>query len=67
MNYSHTEGIRKTLTGMSRRTPFESGMETAVESLIENYPLFEAEFELFFEDLKKYVSEEIIKLENYNP
>ncbi|MBL0048698.1 MAG: DUF479 domain-containing protein [Bacteroidetes bacterium] len=60
--YAQVEGIRKTLTGMSRRTPFESGMETAVESLVEHYPLFKNEFELFFEELRTYVAGEIIKL-----
>ena len=63
MNYAQVEGIRKTLTGMSRRTPFESGMETAVDSLIEYYPLFKIEFELFFVELKSYVAGEIVKLQ----
>lgn len=62
VNYAQVEGIRKTLTGMSRRTPFESGMETAVESLVEHYPLFKNEFELFFEELKKHVAQETQKL-----
>ena len=67
VNYAQVEGIRKTLTGMSRRTPFESGMEKAVESLVEHYPIFKNEFELFFEELKKYVASETIKLMDHNP
>ena len=55
VNYSNVEGIRKTLTGMSRRTSFNSGMETATEILVQHYPLFENEFELFFEELRNYV------------
>ena len=55
VNYSNVEGIRKTLTGMSRRTSFNSGMETATEILVQHYSLFENEFELFFEELKNYV------------
>ena len=33
VNYCNVEGIRKTLTGMSRRTSFNSGMETATERM----------------------------------
>ncbi len=63
VNYAQVEGIRKTLTGMSRRTPFESGMEKAVESLVEHYPHFQTEFEEFFLYLKDFVAAEISKLE----
>ena len=55
VNYSNVEGICKTLTGMSRRTSFNSGMETATEILVQHYSLFENEFELFFEELRNYV------------
>jgi acyl carrier protein phosphodiesterase len=63
LNYAQLEGIRKTLTGMSKRTPFESGMEKAVESLEASYPIFKNEFSQFFEELQSYVSDEIKKLE----
>ncbi len=62
VNYAQVEGIRRTLTGMSKRTPFESGMETAVDSLVEHYPIFQNEFEAFFEKLQAYVDAEIVKL-----
>lgn len=63
LNYAKVEGIRQTLTGMSRRTPFESGMETAVDSLVEHYGLFEAEFISFFAEIQLHVKKEISKLQ----
>lgn len=62
LNYSKVEGIRQTLTGMSRRTPFESGMETAVDALVEHYALFEAEFIAFFAEIQEHVKEQINRL-----
>jgi len=57
VNYATLEGIRSVLTGMSRRTSFESGMENAEDELRENYKEYEKEFLIFFEDLKAYVLE----------
>jgi acyl carrier protein phosphodiesterase len=54
--YSELDGIKRVLTGMSKRTPFESGMENATEDLITNYTLFEQEFELFFPQLVDFVN-----------
>lgn len=62
VNYAQIDGIKRTLTGMSKRTPFDSKMETAVESMIEYYADFKNEFELFFEELRNYVAIETIKL-----
>jgi acyl carrier protein phosphodiesterase len=48
VNYARTEGIQRALTGMARRTSFRSGMEEAVNDLIQFYDDFENEFRLFF-------------------
>lgn len=52
VNYSKIEGIHQALTGMSRRTPYESKMNEAVQDLRDHYALFEAEFHSFFPLLK---------------
>ncbi|WP_161887697.1 acyl carrier protein phosphodiesterase [Pontibacter russatus] len=57
LSYAQVEGIGQALTGMSRRTPFASGMETAAEELQENYSLYAAEFDAFFPELVQYVEE----------
>lgn len=52
-HYQFIEGIKWTLTGMSRRTSFESHMEIAHKALEEHYEDFDAEFNTFFPDLVK--------------
>ena len=52
--YSEIEGIRTVLTGMSRRTKFESGMEFAADALEENYKLFEEDFRDFFPEIVNF-------------
>jgi acyl carrier protein phosphodiesterase len=54
-SYAKLEGIAQTLSGMSRRAKFESGMETAAEELQQNYSLYAQEFEAFFPELVQYV------------
>lgn len=56
-NYRQTEGIHRALSGMSRRTSFESRMEHAVKDLKKNYDQFEAEFLTFFPDLQQRCKE----------
>ncbi len=51
LNYQHVEGIDRALTGMSRRTPFNSKMEDASKDLKNDYEDYKAEFTLFFPDL----------------
>jgi acyl carrier protein phosphodiesterase len=57
MAYSETEGIRHVLTGMSRRTKFESGMEDAADALIANYADFEMDFKEFFPDILAFTED----------
>lgn len=64
LNYKTIAGINKTLTGMSKRTKFESRMEEAAKYLDRYYTEFEKEFDEYFEELRAYVSvvgEEILK------
>ena len=56
VNYSKPEGIHRALTGMSRRTPFESKMDEAIGDLIKHYDEFKTEFEEFFPVLESYVA-----------
>ena len=61
VNYGDLERLQKNFEGLSRRTPFESGMENAVEDLIKNYNDFLSEFREFFPQLVDYVSRIKIK------
>lgn len=61
INYGKVEGMQRALTGMSRRTSFDSKMEDAVNDLRKHYQAFGDEFEVFFPDLVQYTKEEIEK------
>ena len=54
VNYSKLEGINRTLSGMSHRTPYESKMEEATIDLEKNYEAFKKEFDNFFPTLKTF-------------
>lgn len=62
VGYSYVEGIRRALTGMSRRATFESKMDLAVDDLKKNYSDFQSDFNAFFPELIKF-SEEWRKVE----
>lgn len=51
MTYTEIEGVRRVLTGMSRRVKFDSKMEFAADALVQDYDLFEKDFRDFFPDL----------------
>jgi acyl carrier protein phosphodiesterase len=55
--YADVNGIARVLYGMSRRTTFESGMEKAVNELLQFYNEFEAEFNTFFPEINGFVKE----------
>ncbi|TVR42866.1 MAG: DUF479 domain-containing protein [Bacteroidia bacterium] len=57
VNYADPDSLRRNFAGMARRTPFDSGMETAVEYLLRHYKDFEEEFRLFFPDIVNFVEE----------
>ena len=54
VNYGRIEGIQRALTGMSRRTRFDSKMDESVNDLLQHYDDFNKEFELFFPELKSH-------------
>jgi acyl carrier protein phosphodiesterase len=56
VNYQTIAGIDKALTGMSKRTKFESKMDIAAIYLDKYYTEFEQEFNEYFEELRTYVS-----------
>lgn len=53
-NYQFIEGIDRALSGMVKRTKFESGMEHASNDLRNNYSAFEEEFEKFFQNIRNH-------------
>lgn len=54
VNYSKLEGIHRALSGMSRRTPYESKMEESVVDLERDYEEYKKEFEVFFPQLTEF-------------
>lgn len=56
VNYANISGMEKALTGLSRRTKFESNMERAHLFLQQHYQDFENDFELYFKDVRLYVA-----------
>src|SRR5690242_14530239 len=48
VSYAKPEGIHKALSGMARRTPYESKMDEATIDLVASYELFKTEFDNFF-------------------
>ena len=55
-NYRKAEGIARALTGLSRRTPYESKMDEAVQDMIRYDEEFRNEFHLFFPLLREHAS-----------
>ena len=53
-NYRLTEGIHKALSGMARRTHYNSKMETAATFLKRDYEAFSEEFHDFFPELRRH-------------
>jgi acyl carrier protein phosphodiesterase len=57
VNYARIDGIHRALSGMARRSKFESKMEEASLDLERDYLLFENEFAEFFPMLITYCSD----------
>lgn len=55
VKYSTLDGMQRALTGLSRRTTFESNMQHAHLFLEKHYADFEKEFNAFFPELRLYV------------
>ena len=61
-SYRKFEGLRRSFQYMAKRANFKSDMEFAVEDLIDDYELYEAEFKAFFPDIATYCQNELDKL-----
>jgi acyl carrier protein phosphodiesterase len=57
LNYREIEGIHQALSGMARRTPYDSKMDKAVSDLREHYEAFNKEFMEFFPQLDLFCKE----------
>lgn len=58
-SYRKFEGLRRSFQYLSKRANFKSNMEYAVEDLIDDYELYEAEFRAFFPDIATYCQKEL--------
>jgi len=58
-SYRKFEGLRRSFQYMAKRANFKSNMEYAVEDLIDDYELYEAEFRAFFPDVATYCQNEL--------
>ena len=57
VNYAKQEGIQRSLSGMARRTKFNSRMDESVQDMVLYYEEFYGEFKTFFPQLKKIADE----------
>jgi acyl carrier protein phosphodiesterase len=64
LSYAEIRGINQALTGLSRRTTFTSGMETAAKELENNYAFYAHDFQLFFPELIAFSEKRIAGLSN---
>jgi acyl carrier protein phosphodiesterase len=62
-HYREIEGIQKALSGMSRRTTFDSKMNEAPEVLLEKEAEFELIFFAFFEELETFARLKLSELQ----
>lgn len=53
-NYGKIEGLARALSGMARRTKFESNMDKAIHDLKQDYSEYENEFRTFYPELIKF-------------
>ncbi len=61
VNYGDLKRLQKNFEGLARRTPFESGMENAVNDLVKDYNDYLKEFRDFFPQLIDFVEKIKIK------
>lgn len=59
-NYQYMDGLEMALTGMSRRTSFDSKMDESIQDLKQDYHLYEQEFREFLPDIIEHLEQ------NYN-
>ncbi|PIB36065.1 hypothetical protein BFP72_12005 [Reichenbachiella sp. 5M10] len=54
-NYQFEEGLHAALSGMAKRTPYESGMEHAITELKRDMDVLEEEFAVFFDEIIHHI------------
>ncbi len=59
MNYGSFEGLHRALSGMAKRTPYESRMEKATVDLKIDYELYKQEFREFFPEVINFSKKRI--------
>ncbi|MCH7398974.1 ACP phosphodiesterase [Belliella sp. DSM 107340] len=64
LSYSNLNGIRRAMTGLSKRTRFDSKMETAHLFLEENHEFLKEHFGDFFEELVTFAKERYFALKS---
>lgn len=64
LHYSELDGIRRSLTGLSKRTRFNSKMESAHLALIEREAEFELIFFAFFKDLEIFAQSKLLEIQS---
>jgi acyl carrier protein phosphodiesterase len=65
--YQHIEGVKRALSGLARRSSFESGMENAHKELERHYLFYQSIFNEFLPDLVKFVDKDReVQLRNLN-
>jgi acyl carrier protein phosphodiesterase len=62
VNYADLRSLKRHMEGLARRTPYNSGMENAVEDLILHYDGFEEDFAAFFPELAGFAKLYILDL-----
>lgn len=67
VNYARLEGIQRALSGMARRSKFDSKMDEAIVDLTRDYHLYENEFAEFFPLLMAYCSEWLLANQSTPP
>ena len=63
LHYREISGIQKALTGLSRRTTFDSKMNEAPEILLEKEAEFELIFFAFFKELETFARHKLLELQ----
>jgi acyl carrier protein phosphodiesterase len=66
LHYGEVEGIRRSLTGMAKRTRFDSKMEQAHLALIEFEDEFEVIFFAFFRELETFARQKLSELASHS-
>ncbi|GAA0878735.1 acyl carrier protein phosphodiesterase [Algoriphagus jejuensis] len=62
-HYRTIDGMRKSLSGLSRRTTFDSKMDEAPEVLLEKEAEFEVIFFAFFQELETFTRQKLLELQ----